>query len=184
MKIGLVVLLQIGFVILALRYIMTLVMATWSSIKYEVPFVPSSNKARQLAVKTVEMEEGQRFVELGSGDGRVCLMFVRRYPIKAMGVERNRWLHWLAKLRSKLDFRKKGEVRWVRGDLFEVDLTEADVVYMYLLSSMIERLKPNLEKMKKGSKAISWHYKLKSDQFELIGEVGGWRKLRVYEKII
>ena len=53
----------------------------------------------------------------------------------------------------------------VNGDMFKVDLTSADVVYLYLTTSANEKIKPKMEtELKKGVRIVSHDY-----------EVVGWK---------
>jgi len=53
----------------------------------------------------------------------------------------------------------------VQGDFFKLNLSFADVVFMYLLSSVNERLRPKLEsELKKGARVVSHDF-----------EVRGWK---------
>jgi hypothetical protein len=57
----------------------------------------------------------------------------------------------------------------IQGDLLDVDLTGADVVTMYLATSLNDKLRPRLEKyLKPGARVISHHY-----------AVPGWKPTKV-----
>jgi hypothetical protein len=54
-------------------------------------------------------------------------------------------------------------------DMFSVNLTSADVVYLYLTTSANEKIKPKLESdLKKGARVVSHDY-----------EITGWRPAKV-----
>jgi hypothetical protein len=54
-------------------------------------------------------------------------------------------------------------------DMFTVNLTSADVVYLYLTTSANEKIKPKLENdLKKGARIVSHDY-----------EIIGWRPMKV-----
>ena len=62
-----------------------------------------------------------------------------------------------------------GKVKIIEGNFFDVDISEADVVTMYLLTSVNERLKPKLEReLKNGVRIVSHDF-----------EVPGWNPVRV-----
>jgi hypothetical protein len=57
----------------------------------------------------------------------------------------------------------------VNGDIFNVDLTSADVVFLYLTTSANEKIKPKLEaELKKGVRVVSHDY-----------EIVGWKPVKV-----
>jgi hypothetical protein len=59
-------------------------------------------------------------------------------------------------------------VTMVEGSALRVDLGPADVVTMYFLTTSNERMKPNLERMKPGSRVISNEFPIK-----------GWKPVEV-----
>ncbi len=57
----------------------------------------------------------------------------------------------------------------VNGDMFSVNLTSADVVFLYLTTSANEKIRPKLEQeLKKGVRVVSHDY-----------EIIGWRPQKV-----
>jgi len=57
----------------------------------------------------------------------------------------------------------------VNGDMFKVDLSAADVVYLYLTTSANEKVKPKMEaELRKGVRVISHDY-----------EIVGWKPAKV-----
>jgi hypothetical protein len=57
----------------------------------------------------------------------------------------------------------------VNGDMFTVDLSSADVVFLYLTTSANEKIKPKLEtELKHGVRVVSHDY-----------EIVGWKPLKV-----
>lgn len=57
----------------------------------------------------------------------------------------------------------------VNGDMFKVDLTSADVVFLYLTTSANEKIKPKMEnELKKGVRVVSHDY-----------EIAGWKPEKV-----
>ncbi len=57
----------------------------------------------------------------------------------------------------------------VNGDMFTVNLTSADVVFLYLTTSANEKIRPKLEtELKKGVRVVSHDY-----------EIIGWKPVKV-----
>jgi cyclopropane fatty-acyl-phospholipid synthase-like methyltransferase len=98
---------------------------------------------------------GEVVFDLGSGDGRVLVAAVRRFGARAVGVELDlgRYL-WSVLTVTVLGL--WGRVRLIRGDLFKVDLSTADVVFAYLLQDTNDRLKDKLRKeLRPGARIVS-----------------------------
>ena len=67
-----------------------------------------------------------------------------------------------------------GRVTFRQADLFETDLRNADVVTLYLLQSLNERLRPKLlRELKPGSRIVSHAFSMGDWQPERTQEVDG-----------
>lgn len=100
-----------------------------------------------------------RVYDLGCGDGRIVVTAARVYGASAVGIDIDSGCITLS-----LDNVKKHKVehlvRIEEGDFFKTDLSKADVVALYLLPNVIEKLIPQLDKLKPGSRVIAHHFPL------------------------
>ncbi len=114
------------------------------------------------------LKPGETLYDLGSGDGRIVITAAQKYGAKAVGVEISEPLVRTA----NENIRHAGlEARAsiIRGHLLDVDLSEADVVTLYLLTSSNEQLRPNLEKyLKPGARVVSHDFQIR-----------GWKPVKV-----
>jgi hypothetical protein len=92
-------------------------------------------------------------VDLGSGDGRTVITAAKR-GIKALGIEYNPDMVALSRVNAERAG-VSGLARFVHGDVFTTDFSDATVVTMYLLSSLNVKLRPTLLKMKPGTRIVS-----------------------------
>lgn len=100
------------------------------------------------------LKAGERLIDLGSGDGRIPRAAARR-GAAALGVEIDSDLVARARALTRLEGLEE-RARFVRDDLFTVSLREVDVVTLYLLPALNERLKPKLlNEMKAGARVVS-----------------------------
>ena len=115
-----------------------------------------------------ELRAGEIFFDLGSGDGRTVLMAARDYGARAVGVELREDLAKKA-LSTIYEQGLQDRITIVNGDMFNVDLTSADVVFLYLTTSANEKVKPKLEnELRHGARIISHDY-----------EIVGWKPSKV-----
>ena len=92
--------------------------------------------------------------DLGCGDGRIVVTAARKYRCRAVGFDIDP--HRVAE--SQDNVQKNGLANLVRieeRDMFDVDLSEADVVTLYLLPILNVRLIPQFAKMKPGARIVS-----------------------------
>jgi ubiquinone/menaquinone biosynthesis C-methylase UbiE len=131
------------------------------------PYIPTPESIVDHMLDAAHIKAGEVVYDLGSGDGRVVIAAVQKYGAKAVGVEIRPDLCRQAQLRIKA-LGLEDRVTMVEGSALRVDLSPADVVTMYFLTTSNERMKPNLERMKPGSRVISNEFPIK-----------GWKPLEV-----
>jgi predicted RNA methylase len=132
------------------------------------PFVPSPVQVIQHMLKLAELRAGEVLFDLGAGDGRAVIMAAKTFGARAVGVELREDLAKKA-LSTIHDNSLTDRVTIVNGDMFTVNLTSADVVFLYLTTSANEKIRPKLEtELKKGVRVVSHDY-----------EIVGWKPVKV-----
>jgi predicted RNA methylase len=122
----------------------------------------------QHMLELAELKPGEVFFDLGAGDGRTVILAAKTFGARSVGVEMR---EDLAKRAMSVihDNGLNDRVTIVNGDMFKVNLTAADVVYLYLTTSANEKVKPKLEaELKKGVRIVSHDY-----------EIVGWKPSKV-----
>jgi len=135
------------------------------------PFVPSPQHIVERMLELGNLKAGETVYDLGCGDGRILVTAVDKFRAKAVGVEISPELVRQANENIKRHNAVE-QAKVIQGDLLEVDLSDADVVTLYLLTHSNERLRPRLEKLlKPGARIVSHDF-----------AVRGWKPIAV-EKI-
>jgi SAM-dependent methyltransferase len=129
----------VGFVVVATS---PLAWIGWQRSQ-QVIFYPTHPVTAERMLELAEIRPGEVVVDLGSGHGTLLLMAARRFGAVAVGVERDPLLVLLTRLRSWWHG-LHGRVRVVRGDFGDADLSQADVVLLYLSSALNQALQPRL----------------------------------------
>ena len=119
----------------------------------DVVWVPTPDEIVQKMLDMAQVAPGDRVVDLGSGDGKIAIAAARRGAI-AKGIEFN---PQMVEHSRRLARQAGVEVELVQGDIFEADFSNADVVTLYLLPILNDRLRPILLAMKPGTRVTS-HY--------------------------
>jgi len=132
------------------------------------PFVATPLPVVKQMLTVAEIKQGEILYDLGCGDGRVAIMAAQEFGARAIGVEMREDLAKQATGRvSELGLDDR--VKIVQGDMFKIDLSQADVVTLYLTTSANDKVKPKLEaELKPGARVISHDY-----------EVLGWRPVKI-----
>jgi ubiquinone/menaquinone biosynthesis C-methylase UbiE len=150
-----------------------------------VPFVPSNTDIVREAFKQIRLGRDDVFYDLGCGDGRIAVLAASEFKVrKSICVEKNPKLAERASLRVKEE-KLDGKVIVINGDMFEVPVSDATVVYMYLLTSVNEMLKAKLEKeLRPGTKVLTLDFKIPGwKPYRTLGTGKGWQKtIYIYVK--
>jgi predicted RNA methylase len=135
---------------------------------YIAPYVPSPPQVIRQMLILAELKPREVFFDLGAGDGRTVVMAAKDFGARAVGVELREDLVKKA-LSTVYENGLQDRVTIVNGDMFNVDLTSADVVFLYLTTSANEKVKPKLEaELKQGVRVVSHDY-----------EIVGWKSFKV-----
>lgn len=104
----------------------------------------------------VPMRPGQRFYDLGCGDGRMMIAASQKYGVRAVGYEVN----ICAYLNARLNLWWHGSSAEVRfRNFMQVDLSDADIIYCYQASGAIQQLRDKFEReLRPGTTVISNTY--------------------------
>ena len=130
------------------------------------PYIPSPQIVVDRMLELARIRPGEVVYDLGSGDGRILITAAQKFRAKAVGIEMSPELckATMAKV-ERLGLQDL--VKVMQANLLKVDLSPANVVTIYLLTSSNSRLRPNLEKyLKPGARVVSndfeirgWHAK-------------------------
>lgn len=98
-------------------------------------------------------------MELGSGDGRLVRRAVHVYGVKGVGVDINSLLIMLSKFLASRQHLT--DITFLNRNIFNVDFSNADCIYMFLMPETIKKLLPKMEKeIRKGTLVISHGFKI------------------------
>jgi len=92
--------------------------------------------------------------DLGAGEGRIPIAAAKQFGATAVGIEYDPALAALAK-RNAERAGVSGKVTIVQGDIFKEDFGRATVVTLYLLPDLNYQLRPQLLRMKPGTRIVS-----------------------------
>jgi ubiquinone/menaquinone biosynthesis C-methylase UbiE len=132
------------------------------------PYLPSPQLVVERMLEAAQVKAGETVYDLGSGDGRIIITAAQKYGANAVGVEISEVLY-KSTLKKVNALGLTSQVKIIHGSALKVDLSAADVVTIYLLTSSNAMLKPNLEKyLKPGARVVSLNFGMP-----------GWKATRV-----
>jgi cyclopropane fatty-acyl-phospholipid synthase-like methyltransferase len=123
----------------------------------DVRYLPTPQNVVDAMLELAHVTASDVVYDLGSGDGRIPITAARRYGARGVGIELDPALVRL----SEENAAKAGVqplVRFVVGDLFEQDFSDATVVALFLYPGMNIELIPKLRALKPGARIVSHHF--------------------------
>jgi len=129
-----------------------------AALDVPTPYIPSTPMNADEMLRLAGAGPRDVVYDLGSGDGRIVIAAARDYGARGVGVEIDAALV----AQSVENARRAGvadRAEFRRGDVFKAELGDATVVTLYLLASLVERLKPKLlAELKPGTRIVAHDY--------------------------
>ncbi len=123
-----------------------------------VPFLATPVHVARRMLALAGARPGELVVDLGCGDGRILLIAAEEYGCRCIGVEIDEKLAELARKRVEERGLSKS-IEIFTGDLMNFDVSQADIVTVYLTPAILGKLSLKLKKeLKKGARVVSHDY--------------------------
>lgn len=119
----------------------------------DVMWVPSPDPLVRTMLELAGVTAQDTVMDLGSGDGRTVIAAAQR-GARAVGVEYDPELVELSRL-AALEAGVGDRATFMTADLFDVDLSPATVITMFLLPDLNLKLRPRLLALKPGTRIVS-----------------------------
>jgi predicted RNA methylase len=98
--------------------------------------------------------------DLGSGEGTVLITAALEYGARGIGIEIDPFRAFFSRFYIYLRGASK-KIKITRKNFFEVDLTDATVVFAYLIPKALKKLKLKfLKELKPGTRVVTFVYKM------------------------
>lgn len=155
-----------GLVALAVLVVVAIVLTPTPTVraaddvKTDVPFVPTPQDVVEKMLEVAKVDKKDVVWDLGCGDGRIPVTAAKKFGCKAMGFDIDP-----KRIEESNENVKKSKVddlvKIEKKNIFELDLSkEPTVITMYLLPSVNEKLIPQLQKCKDGTRIVSHSFEM------------------------
>lgn len=168
------------------------------------PWVPTWKKDLLRIEKLAQLDEGEKFIELGCGTGRVCRHLAENTEAETFGIELS-VLQWMVARLLSLRGRRQsteaiseiasssGKSRPPRndrvitrstiflGDVFHHNFSSYDVIYMFLMPETYKKLRDKLiSELKQGARVITYVWPIPDWTPSQINHIEGSPDLYLY----
>jgi SAM-dependent methyltransferase len=141
------------------------------------PYVPSPPDVVERMLALAKVTSDDLVYDLGCGDGRIPIAAARKYGAHGVGID----IDPVRVEEARANAKKAGVERLVEfrvEDALKVDVTQATVVTLYLLSSSNARLRPILTRqLRPGARIVSHAFSMgpswPADRFEQFTSASG-----------
>ncbi len=137
----------------------------------DVVWVPTPQALVDKMLDMAKLTPQDYHMDLGSGDGRTVITAVKR-GARSTGVEYNPDMVELAK-RNAAAAGVGDKAQFIRGDIFETDFSQAQVLTLFLLPSLNLRLRPTILNMAPGTRVVSNSFTMEAWQPDETVNIGG-----------
>ena len=137
----------------------------------DVVWVPTPPVLVEKMLDMAKVTRRDYVMDLGSGDGRNIIAAAKR-GARALGIEYDRDLLELSR-RNAAEAGVAGRARFVEGDMYEADISDATVLALFLLPDNLQKLRPKFERLKPGTRIVTNGFPIDGWTAREIGKVDG-----------
>jgi Histone methylation protein DOT1 len=123
----------------------------------DTPYVQTPQVVVDKMLELAKVSSKDYLIDLGSGDGRMIITAAKRYGARGFGVDLNKSLVTLAN-RNAVKMGVANRAVFYERDLHETDITQADVLTIYLLPEVNLMVRPRILDLKPGTRLVSHDY--------------------------
>ncbi|OGH14020.1 MAG: hypothetical protein A2687_06015 [Candidatus Levybacteria bacterium RIFCSPHIGHO2_01_FULL_38_26] len=124
------------------------------------PWWRTNKKVARAICRLAKVGKGDVVYDLGCGDGTALITAVKEFNATGVGIEIDPVRFFIAK--NRVSFNKlNSEIKIFNKNFFDVDISKASVIVVYLVPKALGRLLPKFKKeLKKGTKIVSYRYEI------------------------
>jgi SAM-dependent methyltransferase len=120
----------------------------------DVMWIPTPDAMIPRMLSMARVNKGDLVYDLGAGEGRITIAAAKEFGATSVGIEYDPKMAELAR-RNAQRAGVADKVTIIQGDIFKEDFSKATVVALYLLPDLNHQLRPQLLKMKPGTRVVS-----------------------------
>lgn len=146
-----------GIIILILLFLLSML---WPPDSPWSPWWRTTPRLARIECQLAKVKKGDVIYDLGSGEGTALMIAAKEFSATGVGLEIDPLRAWQSKLSVQFAGLSK-KITIHRKNFFDVDVSDATIVFMYLIPKTLARLRPKLLKeLKPGTRVVTFVYKI------------------------
>ena len=123
------------------------------------PWWRTNEKVARAMCRLARVGKKDVVYDLGCGDGVALSVAAKEFNARGVGIEIDLLRYLFSKIRFKINGLDK-KVKIIKKNFYDVDISSASVVFVYLVPRALKRLKPKfLKELENGTLLVSFKYK-------------------------
>jgi len=158
---------------------MTVLWIAWN-LTLDALWQPTDRVTLRRLLLLAKVGRGERVVDLGCGDGRIVVTAAKEFGARAVGIEIDPFRVILARVWIRMaGVSDLASVR--RGNMYSADVSDADVVILFLSATANFRLQQRLRiQLRPGARIVSYYHPMWGWEPDLVGEGRDGHPIYVY----
>jgi len=151
--------------LIAMVFILTYIGYVMFTYRNIIPYAPTPKKIIKKMIQLAEIKKHEKVADLGSGTGRILIEVAKRHSQNLLiGVEKSTVLRLITKIKLFFKPNLKKRIQINNHDMFNLDLSEFDVILCFLTPEALRILTPRLKRLKRGSRLVCYMFDLEDSQ--------------------
>lgn len=151
---------MIIFLLLTIVFLFLILSMVWPPDSPWAPWWRTSQKTAQAMCRLAKINKNDVVYDLGSGDGTTLIVAAKEFGARGVGIEIDPLRAFVSTLMIRI-IRVSDKMVIKRKNFFEEDLSEASVVFVYLVPKTLEKLRRKfLKELKPGTRLVSFKYEI------------------------
>jgi predicted RNA methylase len=124
------------------------------------PWWRTTPERARIECNLAKVKKGDIIYDLGSGEGTALIIAAKEYGARGIGIEIDPFRAFFSKINVRLSgVSDMVEIR--RDNFWNQDISEASVIFMYLIPKTLVKLRPRfLKELKPGTRLVTFVYKM------------------------
>lgn len=145
------------FILIILLFLLSML---WPPDSPWSPWWRTTPKLARIECKLAKIKKGDVIYDLGSGEGTALIIAAKEFGATGVGIEIDPFRAWQSKIAVLLSG-VSNKIKIRRDNFFNVDISEATVIFLYLIPKTQIRLRPKfLKELKPGARVVTFVYKM------------------------